>query len=203
MSDSESAPNPAQSTSTQLIARVRQNDQDAWNQLVSLYAPLVYRWCRQSNLQTSDATDVVQDVFRAVTANIGSFRRDQPGHSFRAWLRTITRNKVLDHFRREQARPTATGGTDAGRVMQQIPQHDETNESKTSDEILLLRNAMELVRQQFEPNTWRAFMLNTIEGQSADQVAQELDMTVQAVWKAKSRVLQRLREQFGDVLKLD
>lgn len=202
MAGFESGPQNSRTTSTQLLARVRQNEQGAWNQLVSLYAPLIYRWCCQSGMQASDATDITQEVFRAVTANIQRFRRDRPSDSFRAWLRTITRNKVLDHVRRERARPVAVGGSDAKLAMQNLREELEPTD-EADERLLLLRRAMGIVQDQFEPRTWQAFMLNAVEGRSAQQVAQELQMTVPSVWKAKSRVMQRLREQFGDVLEFE
>ena len=61
----------ASSTSVSLIARLRDQDGDAWQRLVKLYGPLVYRWCREAGLQASDATDVGQEVFGAVATSSG------------------------------------------------------------------------------------------------------------------------------------
>lgn len=191
-----------QTTSTRLLERVKADDQAAWEQLVNLYAPLVFRWCRQQRLQPDDATDIAQEVFRSVASGIDRFRRERPGDSFRAWLRTIARNKITDHFRRQQGRATPVGGTDAQMQIQALKDDREDDAENAAEQLLLLRRALELVQTQFEPKTWRAFMMNAVEGQPAPQVAEALEMSVQAVWKAKSRVLQRLREEFGDVVEL-
>src|ERR1043166_3893337 len=87
-------------TSPSLLLRVQANDQIAWTRLVDLYAPLVYHWCRRAQLGPEDTGDVFQETFRAVSQHIHAFRRDRPGDSFRGWLRTITQNKIRDHFRR-------------------------------------------------------------------------------------------------------
>ena len=48
------------STSSSLLMRVKGRDPDAWQRLVNLYGPLVYRWAREAGLQDSDAADVMQ-----------------------------------------------------------------------------------------------------------------------------------------------
>src|SRR5262245_9179854 len=91
---------PSGATSRTLLERVRAGEATAWQQLVNLYSPLVLRCCRRWDLQDQDVADVFQEVFQAVALHIGSFRKEKPGDTFRGWLRTITRNKVYDHFRR-------------------------------------------------------------------------------------------------------
>jgi DNA-directed RNA polymerase specialized sigma24 family protein len=56
----------------------------------------------------ADATDVTQEVFRAVSGAIEKFRRERPGDTFRGWLRVIARNKVRHHFRRNGQEAAAT-----------------------------------------------------------------------------------------------
>ena len=59
---------------------------------------------------------------------------------------------------------------------------------------------MALVREEFEERTWEAFWRVTVEGQTSTAVADALSMTPAAVRQAKSRVLRRLREEFGEIL---
>src|SRR6478672_4582250 len=56
----------ALATSLSLLERAKANDRSAWDRIVCLYAPLVYRWCRRFGLQEADALDVGQDVLRSV-----------------------------------------------------------------------------------------------------------------------------------------
>src|ERR1043166_771651 len=107
-------------TSPSLLARAHANQAGAWQRLVELYAPLVYHWCGRAGLGKEDTADVFQEVFRAVSGPLGGFHRDGPGDSFRGWLRTITRNKIRDHFRGIQDEPLAAGGTDAQQRMQAV-----------------------------------------------------------------------------------
>src|SRR5438046_713552 len=87
-------------TSSSLIDRVKADESGAWDRLVTLYAPLVYHWCRRWNLQEEDLADVFQEVFKTLVVHIARFRRERQGDTFRGWLWTITRNKVQDHFRK-------------------------------------------------------------------------------------------------------
>ncbi len=191
------------SISSSLLDRIKAQQPQAWRRLVRLYGPVVYGWCRQSGLQPADAADAAQETFRSVAAGVENFRRERPGDSFRGWLWTITRNKVRDHFRQRQDLPAAEGGTDAQQQLLQVP--DDPSESTRSTGPSnhtggLAHNALELVRAEFEDHTWQAFWRTTVDRQPAAAVADELGMTPAAVYKAKSRVLQRIRHELGDLL---
>ena len=194
----------SQSTSTSLIERVKAREPQAWRRLVDLYGPVIYRWCRHAGLRPEDAADVGQEVFAAVARGIAQFRHDQPGQTFRGWLWTITQNKIRDHFRQAGRQPpAAVGGSDFQKLLSQVPAEQTTDSSIAagSDDLgNLVRHALELVRCQFEERTWQAFWRVTAQNRSPTEVGAELGMSATAVRKAKSRVLQRLRQEMGDVL---
>lgn len=199
-------------TSRSLIDRLRADDADAWDRLVELYAPLVAHWCRRRGLAEADAADVFQEVFRSVATHLTDFRRDRTGDTFRGWLRTITANKIHDFYRKQRHEPRAVGGSEALLRFTRVPDPliDEASSSGTSGgaapvdddaavERRLFLRGLELIRSEFEPRTWQAFWLTAVEGRSAKDAAAELSMTPGAVRVAKSRLLQRLREELGDV----
>jgi RNA polymerase sigma-70 factor (ECF subfamily) len=101
------------STSLSLLERARARAPSACERIVHLYGPLVYGRCRRQGLSADDALDVGQEAFAAVFRSLGDFRREQPGDSFRAWLRTITDNKVRDYQRRLRGEPPAPGGNNS------------------------------------------------------------------------------------------
>ncbi|HLY09276.1 MAG TPA: sigma-70 family RNA polymerase sigma factor [Planctomycetota bacterium] len=186
-------------TSSSLIDRVRADEAGAWDRLVALYAPLLYHWCRRWKLQDEDLADVFQEVFKTLVLHIGGFRRDKEGDTFRGWLRTITRNKVLDHFRKHRFEQVA--GSDADGRLSQIPapEADPQADPEEAEELrrLFLRG-LDLIRNEFEDRTWQAFWRTAVDGRAPKDVALELSMSSGAVRVAKSRVLQRLREELGD-----
>ena len=185
-------------TSSSLIDRVKADEAGAWDRLVSLYAPLLYHWCRRWKLQEEDLADVFQEVFKTLILHIGEFRRERQGDTFRGWLRTITRNKVLDHFRKH-AREVEGGSEAAWRFRQLAAREDPAPDPEEAAELTrLFHRGLELIRPEFEERTWKAFWRTAVDGRSPQVAASELSMTAGAVRVAKSRVLQRLREELGD-----
>lgn len=195
-------PQDVTSTSRSLIERLHANDSVAWDRLVRLYSPLLWHWCRKLHLPPQEIGDVFQEVFQAVAAHLETFHRDRPGDTFRGWLRTITTNKVRDHFRRRQREPQAAGGTEAKAWWSQLadqPDHLPELTELPSAEQALYRRALDLIRSDFEEGTWRAFWGVSVDGRLPQEVAVELNMSPGAVRVAKCRVLQRLRQELGDL----
>lgn len=189
-------------TSLTLLERVRNNQADAWDRLVDLYAPLVRYWCRRSQLNEEEVADVFQETFRAVATHIQKFRREPAEGSFRGWLRTITTNKIRDHFRRLDGQTPGVGGSAA---LQQIARiSDPLSEEEENSELDILRNSihrmLDMVKGDFESRTWEAFWQCQVEGRGTDEIGLELGMTPAAVRKAKYRVLRRLREELDGLL---
>ncbi|MFW6106664.1 MAG: RNA polymerase sigma factor [bacterium] len=187
------------STSTSLLLRLKELEPEAWNQMAELYGPLVFHWARRAGLSTQDAEDVVQEVFQTVARKMSDFRRDRGGDSFRAWLRVITRNKVGNALKRLQREDSPVGGTNAMREMAQVAEQGMLSPSPLETDCSgLFQRAFSLIRSEFKEQTWQAFWRVVIDDRGAADVAAELDMSINAVYIAKSRVLCRLREVLGD-----
>ena len=186
--------------------RAQSLDKDAWNGLVELYAPLVMFWCRRQNVPEEDCADIFQEVFQSVATNIAQFHKRESGGTFRGWLRMITRNKVLDHYRNQQKIPRAAGGTEAYSALMRIPHDDVHIEDEIEDDTekdataSLVHRALAQIKPSFKDQTWRAFWRFAVDDVSAKEVADELSMSPGAVRVAKSRVLQRLRSELGDLI---
>jgi RNA polymerase sigma-70 factor (ECF subfamily) len=190
-----------QSTPLSLLERVRARDAAAWTRLVALYQPLVLCWCRRGGVRGPDAEDVAQEVFAGAAAGLDHFRRDQPGDTFTGWLRGITRNLILLHFRRNHDRAQAEGGSDAWQQLQNIPDPLADADAEEVGELSqVYQRALELVRGDFEDSTWQAFWQTAIEGRTPAVVAGALGMTPAAIRQAKSRVLRRLKQEMGELL---
>jgi RNA polymerase sigma-70 factor, ECF subfamily len=198
---SDERPQTSTATSRSLLERIKADDAAAWDRLISLYAPMAYRWCRRWDLPDQEIADVLQEVFQSVGANISRFRKDNEGDTFRGWLRTITQHKVVDHFRKLGREPGGAGGTDAQIRFAKLPaasRRDEDDSSERRADRGLVGRALELIRPEFEDRTWRAFWLTAVEDRVPKDIAIELDMSPGAVRVAKSRVLRRLREELGE-----
>lgn len=193
-------------TSTGLIDLIRSRDDEAWRRLVRLYGRLVYYWCASAGLGDADRADVFQEVFRAVDQGIGNFQRKRAGDSFRAWLRTITKSKIVDQYRRKSREPDGVGGSDTYKQLLSSPDQLDADFELADDESeprLLVQEAIELIRDEFEHRTWLAFWRTAADGIPTAVVSEELGMSTAAVRKAKSRVLRRLRDEFAGLEDID
>jgi RNA polymerase sigma-70 factor (ECF subfamily) len=178
-----------------LLERVKLREQRAWEQLVSIFSPLVLRWCRQSGVPAADVEDVGQDVFRNVFRRVGAFRRDQPGESFRAWLRTITVNRSRDHLRALANKPaTAEVSDDLKTATDPIARVDEEEERG-----ILMRRVLAYLQAEYAEESWRAFWRVTIQGEAVADVAAQLGITANSIYILKSRVLRQLREHLVEL----
>ncbi len=187
--------------SQQFLHRLNEMNPDAWKRLVESFSPAVYAWCRQAGLDGHDAADVVQDVFATVSRKIGQFHYDQPQASFRAWLSTITRTRLADYFRRAARQPNARGGTEALEWLQAVPDLEHDSASQSRFQTSLACRTLELIRAEFEPQTWSAFWKTAVEHQSAAEVAQVLSMSLASVYQARCRVTRRLKERIDELPK--
>lgn len=192
---------PSVQTSLTLLRRVEEHDQDAWSLFTRLYGPIVYSWCRNMGLQPDDVDDVGQEVFRVVFFKLGTF---EPGKkssgAFRSWLWGITRLETLNYLRSVKRQPIGRGGTDHNLSLQRLEEESQEPESIAglTPQQLLLQNAIEILKSEFEPRTWQAFWDMAVKGRPAKDIGHEQGMTAKAVRQAKFRVTRKLRDLLGD-----
>jgi RNA polymerase sigma-70 factor (ECF subfamily) len=186
-------------TSPTLLGRLRQDpsDEPAWQAFVERYGPNIYGWCKQWRLCDVDAEDVAQNVLLILARKLRTFIYD-PSRTFRGWLRTVTRHALAD-FLADRTRPDkGSGDSRVLEVLQGTEARDDLVarlEQQFDQE--LMEEALARVRLRVEPHNWEAFRLTAWEGMPADGAAQQLGIRVTAVFKAKSRILQLLREEIA------
>lgn len=181
------------------LLSVQANEVGAWTGLVKKFFPMVYAWCRRAGLQPADASDVSQEVFKAVLRSIRSFHREEAGATFRGWLRRITQRRVLDYRRKQAKTASALGGSTAQGQFLAIAEMIESSHSAPRGLPQSVLDRLQSVQAEFELTTWQAFLRTTIDECSAAEVAQELGISTNAVYLAKSRVLARLRRRLADL----
>jgi len=178
-----------------LLIRIRDAaDHEAWNQFADVYAPLIHRYARKKGLQEADAADVTQDVMRQVSASIGSFHYDPGKGCFRAWLFTVTRNRINNFFTRDRAGAQGSGDTRIRRYLEEQPAAEEQADWEREVEQRIFECAVERVKPDFASSTWAGFWETAVEQRPASEVAKELGISVGAVYIAKSRVIAKLKQ---------
>lgn len=189
-------------TSATLLERLRDRaDAAAWQRLVDLYSPLLSGWLRRYSLQDADVDDLVQEVLVTVAREAPKFQHSGRRGAFRHWLRSILVNRLREFWRDRRLRPLATGDSEFAAMLDQLEDSDSSLSHLWDQEHdqHIVRRLLALIEPQFAPSTWQAFRRVVLEGARPDTAAAELGLTVNAVFIAKSRVLQRLREE-GRVL---
>lgn len=164
----------------------------AWTLFSELYRPVIYRMARRRGMQDADAQDLSQKVLVSIARTAESWKPGAEHGRFRHWLSRVTRNAIIDEFRKRRP-DTALGGSDIVRVLHQSPGADQT-EIDYEYERAVFRRAAGLVRPEFVPETWNVFWQSTVEGQTIPEVAQRFSRSTGSVYTARSRVMKRLRE---------
>ncbi|MDX1967548.1 MAG: sigma-70 family RNA polymerase sigma factor [Planctomycetaceae bacterium] len=185
------------STSVSLFRRLREPQPDAaWQRFVDLYGPLIFRWGCQKGLSATDAADLVQDVLATLLVKLPEFEYD-PTRRFRGWLRTIVVNRACD-LRRRNARLPANA---ADEVLAQLTVVEDVDLFLDAEYCrLLVHRALELLRSEFSSATWEAGRRQLLEGVRAGDAAQQLGLSLNAAYLAKSRLLSRLREELAGLM---
>jgi len=190
-------------TSATLLERLRDRaDAEAWQRLVDLYRPLLTGWLRRHALQVADVDDLVQEVLATVASEAPRFRHSGRPGAFRHWLRTILVNRLREFWRARRLRPAATGDSDFVQMLDQLEDADSglSHLWEQEHDQHVARRLLDMIEPQFAPSTWQAFRRVVLDGARPDAVAEELGLTLNAVFIAKSRVLQRLRQEARDLL---
>src|SRR6516164_9141906 len=184
-------------TRKSLLLRAQTGEEHAWKDLTDLYRPLIVGWLKRQRVATRDIDDLGQEVLLSVVKYLPSFEHSGRPGAFRSWLRTIVCSRTTDYWRAIGAGAQASGGSGAIAALQQIadPDSDLNRQWDEEHDRYVLGCLLDAVDEEFEPATLRAFRRLALDGAGGAEVAEELAMSVAAVYRAKSRVLQRIRQE--------
>ena len=145
-------------------------------------------------LQPADAEDVTQAVLLKLLARMPEFRYD-PSRSFRAWLKTVTRNAVCDLL---AERKCEQGSSDSAVV--HLLDNAQARESlaqqvEAAYEQELLDEALRRVQAQVADQHWQVFRRTALEGLSGAAAGQQFGLSAATVYMIKSRVQKLVREE--------
>lgn len=188
-------------TRESLLLQLGMHSEDAWSEFLAVYEQALYRFCRAKGLQDADANDVLQGVLAAVLKRIPTWDPDSSKGSFRGWLFRVARNIAVDVIDRRAKKATASGDSQVARMLLEIPDRESLQELSFEDEYQksLFDWASKQVKSEVREITWMSFCLTAIDGQKAEQVAEQLDIPVGSVYTAKCRVVARIRAKIADM----
>ena len=184
-------------TRQSLLLRAQTGETAAWKDLTGLYRPLILGWLNRQGVPAGDLEDLSQEVLLSVVKHLPGFQHSGQRGALRSWLCTIVCSRTADYWRAIDAGTRASGGSGAAAALQQIadPDSDLNRQWDEEHDRYVLDCLLDLVEEEFEPATLRAFRRLALDGASGEEAAQELGLSVAAVYVAKSRVLQRIRQE--------
>jgi len=165
-----------------LVSRCLRGDETAWEDLVRLHTRKIYAMCYRFTGSGSEAQDLTQEVFLRVFRTVRSFRSDEG--SFATWLTRVTRNLLIDHYRRTRL----DRATDS--IEDQLPMLEEEGAAASArpDQVLAGRETSEILQatlQKLSPDLREAVILRDLQEMEYREIAQVLDIPEGTV---KSRI---------------
>ncbi len=146
-------------TRQSLLIRAQAGDETSWKDLADLYRPFLNNWLRQQDLPESDRDDLTQEILVSVVKYLPSFQHPGRTGAFRSWLRTIAANRLCDYWQSREPQAPISGGSGVMAILEQVADPDSAMNRRWDEEHdrYVLRCLLDLVEQEFEPKTFRAF----------------------------------------------
>ncbi len=176
-----------------MVERCLRGEEAAWEDLVKTHTRRVYSICLRFTSREQEAQDLTQEVFLRVFRTVKSFRAGEG--SFTVWLTRLTRNLLIDNYRRTKSERV----TDS--IEDQLPMLEEKTaiESRT-DSMLAGREASEVLQgalARLSPELRETVILRDLEGMEYREIAGSLGVPEGTV---KSR-LNRGRAELARILR--
>lgn len=183
-------------TNTDLLNGLRNPDNAAiWEAFFDRYQPLLVAFGRRLGLNEQDAQDGAQEALMGFVRAYREGAYDKDKGRLRSWLFGIASNKMRDIQRKRGRDLVIVDEADDTRFLNKIPDDHSISEVWEAEwRKGVLAACLREVREKVKPKTMKAFELFALEGLPAQEVAKQLEMTENAVWIAKNRVLSHMRE---------
>ena len=165
-----------------LVSRCLRGDDTAWEELVRVHTRKVYALCYRFTNSGSEAQDLTQEVFLRVFRTLRTFRSSEG--SFGTWLARVTRNLLIDHYRRSRQERV----TDS--IEDQLPILEESGADRVArpDHMIAGREATEILQaalQKLSPDLREAVILRDLQEMEYREIADVLQIPEGTV---KSRI---------------
>lgn len=189
-------------TRATLIHRLKDwQDQSGWQDFFDTYSRLIFTLAVKSGLTAEEARDIVQETTLAVAKQMPTFQYDPSIGSFKSWLLTMTRWRILDHIRKKNQTPQAfyeeapEGETQA---LDKIADPASLNlnglwETEWADNLLTV--AVAKVKRQVAPEKFQIFDFYVNKGWSPEDVASCFDIETSQVYLIKHRIAEMIKAE--------
>ncbi|MBR6372340.1 MAG: sigma-70 family RNA polymerase sigma factor [Victivallales bacterium] len=179
-------------TRKELLQKVHDNVQQAWNDFVDYYSPLIALRAKDFGLTTEEYEELRQNVCLTVFQKDLTGQYDEKIGHFRTYLRKIINNSAIDILRKRKPTLSIENAS-------QIPEEESEDKFEEEWRHFIYEKALQIVRQNCDNVTYMAFDLYARKGMPVKDVARTLQISKDQVFQAKSRTLKRLKETIADL----
>lgn len=177
-----------------LIALIREHDDEAFDELVHRYTPLIRKVIMSMDQSSYEYSELFSEGCVALHSAAQKYDLSQSDVTFGLYARICIRNRIVDLLRRAESDPTVTDLD-----IEQMSDDDSIDTRLADREIFnsLLGSAKDLL-SDYE---YRVLLLH-IQGYKTAAIASMLSRSAKSVDNAKSRLFKRLRAEIGDISKI-
>jgi RNA polymerase sigma-70 factor (ECF subfamily) len=183
-----------------LVHASKNGDVAAFEQLVKRYERKLFRIAQHVTHNREDSQDAVQEAFLKAFQNLGQFREDS---KFSTWLIRITVNQSLMKLRKQRSIREVSLDDDFQADGDMLPR-EVTDWAPNPEQLYWaseLRDILIKTLEELRPILRTVFVLRDIEGLSADQTAEVLNLSHTAVkarlWRARLQLRENLNKYFS------
>ena len=179
-----------------LVERCLKGDQTAWETLVRLHTRRIYSICYRFTGRAEESQDLTQDVFLKVFRNLGAFEKGSG--CFRVWVTSLTRNLLIDHYRKTKKEKLVDSIEEKLAVLEQVAGAGARPEGRVAG-----REAGELLQAalaRLSPELREAVILRDLEEMEYREIAESLrvpDGTVKSRISRGRAELARILRKLG------
>jgi RNA polymerase sigma-70 factor, ECF subfamily len=182
-------------TSLTLLEKLRDpHNHQAWRRFCDIYRPMVMGFAVRRGLNEQAAEEVGEDTLRAFWESHCQGKFDRSKGRLRGWLFTVAQRRMADRRRRvkELRRADLTDGSE---ILNNAESPDDAAAAWEREwQRAIYQRCLAEARERFEPRTIRAFELLS-DGVPVDEVARLLDMSPEAAYACKHRIMKFIREE--------
>lgn len=174
------------------------DDSQAWEEFVRYYERFIFHVLHRMNVSTSDFDDLVQNVLVKLWRSIASYK---PGKArFRTWLGVVVRNAVYDQFTEtKRRRELLQHELESLQRLEKEPasEIEQLIEKEWADHVTSI--AMVRIEKLFSEEAVKSFTMS-LDGTSAKEIAEDLNLSPDSVYTLKSRVKARFIKEIKAVI---
>ena len=172
---------------TLLMRAVNQKDQDAWEEFVAYYKPFIGIILKYLNVKQNNIEDLSQNVILNLWKKLDSF--DPSRCKFRTWLSAVIRNAVMTFSIKDNKDRNRDH-----KYYEETSRFSQDNLEAVFDrewKTYLTNVALENIKKNFSGKAIEVFLLS-LDNKSIDEIAEELDLKANSVYRLRKRVQEQL-----------